>query len=329
MSSTESPEEHVQRLKFLLEQLNLEKYSSLSNILGSVFESTEKFNEFIDTLNNHVCSEELISKKLSTLYDYVNELPNEEDLKNIVSVDKLQQIASIIENHCNCVHANNNKAKQLEMLYNSINTAYMKIKTDVDTINKFMEDFNSNSSTITRYIDDKPLSSVINMNLSFSTKIDTSLFYNVGSHLKFIEIREDIAPMMFYTPLEFVKGYIQNDDIVLDQGMKYFYLFSSETEVYDIQLVNSNSSMEDTEYEINQYKNYEFEIQIYTNNQQPPMTTTFTYYGAALGVTFTPGCKFCVVFKGSTEDSSVTQFMFPKYMKLKFTEIKTNTTKVL
>jgi hypothetical protein len=322
MSTVES-QDQVDRLKFLLEQLNLTKYSSLSDILHDVFDSGDKFNEFIDSLNTHISSEELISKKLCTLYDYINDLPKEEDIKNLIPIDKLQQISNIVENHVNCVCHNNEKALQLDTLYTSINLSYTKLKNDVDSINRFMDDFKNNVSYTSRFVDNKPITRDIDMNISFTAKVDTSVLYGQGDSLKFIEIREDMLPMTFYTPLEFIKGYIQNDTIVLDQGMKKFYLFSSESEVYDISFANSVEPITDSEYDVEQYKDYEFELNIYCPGESDPMTTTFSYYGTAMGVTLTPGSKFDVKYKGSSS------FLFPSYKKLKFTEIKTSMTQLI
>jgi hypothetical protein len=149
------------------------------------------------------------------------------------------------------------------------------------------------------------------------TKVNTTLFYEHGQNIQFIEIRDDMKPMIFYTPSEFIKGYIQNDTIVLDQNLTSFYLFSSETEVYDISFVNSNEPYEDTEAEIERYKNYEFELNIYLPGDQVNyISTSFSYYGVAMGITLTPGCKFDIKYKGTEA------FMFPKYKKLKFVEIK-------
>jgi hypothetical protein len=317
MSTVES-QDQVERLKFLLEQLNLTKYSSLSDILHDVFDSGDKFNEFIDSLNTHISSEEVISKKLCTLYDYINELPKEEDIKNLIPIDKLQQISNIVENHVNCVCTNNEKALQLDILYTNINAAYTKLKTDVDSINNFMEEFKNNPSYTTRFLNDAPITSSLDLNVSFTTKVDTSVLYEQGDSIKFIEIREDMLPMTFYTPMEFIKGYIQNDTIVLDQGMKKFYMFSSETEVYDISFVNSVEPFTDSQYDIEQYQDYEFELNIYIPGELTPLTTTFSYYGTAMGVTFTPGSKFDIKYKGDVS------LLFPMYKKIKFTEIKTN-----
>lgn len=318
--STVDATEQVERLKFLLEQLNLSKYSSLSDILYDVFESSDKFNEFVDSLNSHISTEEIVSKKLATLYDYINDLPKEDDIKNLIPLDKLQQISSIVENHVNCVCHNNEKAQQLDALYTTINNAYSKLKYDVESINKFMEDFKTNAVFTTRIIDDVPITSTINSDSTFTTKIDTSIVYEKGDCIRFVEIREDMRPMTFYTPVEFIKGFIQNDTVVLDQGLHKFYLFSSETEVYDICFVNSSEPMDDTPYEIEEYKDYEFEMSIYVPGQNEPLVTTFSYYGTAIGVTLTPGSRFDIRYKGSES------LMFPKFKKIKFTEIKTNAT---
>lgn len=317
----ETTQEQVDRLKYLLEQLNLSKYSSLSDILTQVFESSDKFNEFVDSLNQHISSEEVISKKLSNLYDYINELPKESDIKNIIPIDKLQHIANIVENHVNCVNCNNEKARQLEALYNSINTSYTNLKIDIDSINTFMDEFKNNETYQSRIIDQQPISNLIDLDSSFTTKVDTSVFYEPGDYIKFIEVRENIKPMTFYTPTEFIKGYIQNDTIVLEQSMKQFYMFSSEIDIFDISFINSLYPSEDTPTEIEQYKKYEFELVIYTPGEYEAKIFPFSYYESLSKVQLSPGCKFILKYKGNGTGNN-NPFMFPKYKKLKLVEIR-------
>lgn len=316
-----STTDQIDRLKALLEQLDLAKYASLSDILNTVFESGEKFSEFIDSLNSHIAQEENIAKKLKTLYDYISELPSEADIEQVVPLDKLAQVVAVVEKHVKVVEDNNTKAGQLDTLYKTINDSYSRLKKEADDVESFMTSFKTSVTYLTRYQQDKPVLNLVDMDSSFNNKIDTVREYAPGTPLKFLEAVDGAKPMVFYTPAEFVRGYIRNTNIVVDKDMEFFRLFSSEPETYDIGMINSLLPLEDSPEEKAMYSDVEFEVEIYMPGQTVPVTTGFTYYNFALGVTLYPGSKFRVVYKKKGADATVV-FKFPKLRKLRLRQVK-------
>jgi len=320
MSAPPTAISQIDRLKALLEQLDLAKYSSLSDILNTVFESGEKFSEFIDSLNTHIAQEENIAKKLRTLYDYINELPSETDIAQVVPLDKLAQVIAVVEKHVKVVEENNDKAEQLDTLYKTINTSYSRLKKEADDVEAFMTTFKTSVTYLTRYENDKPVLNLVDMDASFNNKINTGLDYPSGGSLKFLEAVDGAKPMVFYTPTEFVRGYMRSETIIIDKDAEFFRLFSSEPETYDIGMINSVLPLEDSPEETALYKDAEFEIEIYLPGQDAPVTTGFTYYSFALGVTLYPGCKFRILYK--KKGANATPFKFPKLRKLRLRQAK-------
>lgn len=316
-----SSSDQIDRLKALLEQLDLAKYASLSDILNTVFESGEKFSEFIDSLNIHIAQEENIAKKLKTLYDYISELPTEADIEQVVPLDKLAQVVAVVEKHVKVVEDNNDRAGQLDTLYKTINSSYICLKNDADEVDAFMTSFKTSVAYLTRYQQDKPVLNLVDMDESFNNKIDTVREYAPGAPLAFLEGVDGAKPMVFYTPAEFVRGFIRSSNIVLDKDMEFFRLFSSEPETYDIGMINSLLPLEDSPEEAALYSDAEFEVEIHMQGQATPVTTGFTYHSFALGVTLYPGSKFRVVYKKKGADTA-TPFKFPKLRKLRLRHVR-------
>ena len=321
MSTTTTTETQIERLKALLDQLDLAKYASLSDILNTVFESGDKFSEFIDSLNSHIAQEENISNKLKTLYDYINNLPNEADIEQVVPLDKLNQVIAVVDKHVKVVEDNNEKAQQLDTLYKTINDSYATLKKEADDVETFMNSFKNSVVFLTRYEQEKPVLNLTDMDTSFSNKIDTTITYAANSPLAFLETVDGAKPMVFYTPAEFVRGYIRNTKIVIDKDMVFFRLFSSEPDTYDISLINSMLPLTDSPEEIALYSDIEFDVEIYLPGQTIPVVTYFSYYGSALGVTLYPGSKFRVVYKKKGADTGAS-FKFPKMCKLRLKQSK-------
>jgi hypothetical protein len=310
---TETP---IQKLQLILDQLDLSKYASLSEMLNTVFESGEKFAEFINNLNDHIAQEEIVTLKLNTLQELINSLPKEEEIKEVIPFEKLDEIVTIVEKHAVLVDENNNKALQLEILIKTITEAYNKLKRDADLVTEFMTNFKNSPIYLTRYDNDKPAFNLVDMDSSFNCKVNTEITYAAGDYIKYVELNDDIKPMVFYTPTEFVRGYVKTSDIVLEKGMQEFYLFSGNPITYDVSMVNSLLPEEDTEAEISMYENVTFEIEIWTHDKEEPVTTSFSYYGEALGVTFYSGCRFRV--KYVQNGVGLSPFTFPKFRKMVF-----------
>lgn len=316
MATIDTP---IQKLQLILDQLDLSKYASLSEMLNTVFESGEKFAEFINNLNDHIAQEEIVTLKLNTLQELINSLPKEEEIKEVIPFEKLDEIVQIVDKHAVLVEDNNNKALQLEILIKTITEAYNKLKRDADLVTELMTNFKKSPIYLTRYDNDKPAFNLVDMNSSFNCKINTDITYAPGDSIKYIELNDDIKPLVFYTPSEFIRGYVKTSDIVLEKGMQEFYLFSGSALVYDVKMVNSLLPEEDTEEEINMYENVTFEIEIWTHDQEDPITTSFTYYGQALGVTFYSGCRFRI--KYVQNGLNLTPFTLPKFRKMVFTQV--------
>jgi hypothetical protein len=145
------------------------------------------------------------------------------------------------------------------------------------------------------------------------------LKYAPGDTIEYIEA-SGTTPMVFYTPSEFIRGYVRNDSVVIDEDMTHFRMFTTKPDTYDISLINSLLPLEDAPEEVEKYEGAEFVVEIFLAGQDMPITTTFPYYGAALGVTLYPGCKFCVKYVGG--GSAGAAFKFPKFRKLQLKQVR-------
>lgn len=311
----------IDRLHRILDELDLTKYASLSEMLQTVFESSEKFTDFINGLNEHIAQEELITEKLGTLQAYIQDLPKEDELSEIVPFQKLDQVMQAVDRQSELVEANNEKIVQLDVMYKRIHDVYVKLKKDADAVHEYMEQFQTTPVYLSRYDDTKPILSIVDPNNSFSCKINTEFEYAAGAPLRFLEVSDERHPLTFYTPNEFIKGYVKSDIVVLEEGLETFYMFTGDSQTYDISIVNSMLPLEDSPEETEKLKDVTFEIVINVPDQDDPVSTTFDYYGGALGVTLYSGCRFSIRYKQNGTDASA-PLKFPKYRKLLLQQVK-------